>query len=213
MWCNESKDEELSKEPPNDRQRTQKNKGTLRTEKRSGSASLDAEGSGSQCHKARTDIEGVAPRDYARGGGDASPNNCRRERTMKVLIAEDDFTSRKLLQNILSPYGVCDIAVDGKEAVEAWRVAWDEGVPYDLICMDIMMPNMDGHEALTTIRELEREKKVPSSREVKVIMTTALGDPKNVVQALYKEGALVYLVKPIGKQKLLEEVKRMGLIG
>jgi two-component system, chemotaxis family, chemotaxis protein CheY len=135
------------------------------------------------------------------------------EGIMKVLIVEDDFTSRKLLQNILSPYGVCDIAIDGKEAVEAWSMAWDEGVPYDLICMDIMMPNMDGHEALSAIRSLEREKGVSSPKEVKVIMTTALGDPKNVVQALYKEGALVYLVKPIGKQKLLEEVKRMGLIG
>jgi two-component system, chemotaxis family, chemotaxis protein CheY len=129
---------------------------------------------------------------------------------MKVLIVEDDFTSRKLLQNILSPYGSCDIATDGKEALEACQAAMSESSPYDLVCMDIMMPNMDGHEALKRIRSLEKE---TNAKETNVIMTTALGDPKNVMQAFYKEGATSYLVKPIGKQALLDKVREMGLIG
>jgi two-component system, chemotaxis family, chemotaxis protein CheY len=131
---------------------------------------------------------------------------------MKVLIAEDDFTSRKLLQSILSVYGTCHVAIDGREAVDAFRTAWEENAPFDLVCMDIMMPNMDGHEALEQIRIIERERGVPPEREIKAIMTTALGDPHNVVKALYRESAAAYLVKPIGKQKLLEEVRRMGLI-
>ncbi len=131
---------------------------------------------------------------------------------MKALIVEDDPTSRRLLQSILSTYGVCHVAVDGNEALEAFEAAWEEGAPYSLICMDIMMPTMDGHETLVRIRDVEKRRSVPPDMEVKAIMTTALGDPKNVVKALYREGAAAYLVKPIGKKKLLEEVRRLGLI-
>jgi len=131
---------------------------------------------------------------------------------MKVLIAEDDFTCRKLMQGILSVYGDCDVAINGEEAVEAFKTAWTDGDPYDLICMDIMMPKMDGHEAVTKIREIEKGMGIVNSTEVKIIMTTALGDPKNVMKALYKEGATAYLVKPIGKQALLEELSKFGLI-
>jgi two-component system, chemotaxis family, chemotaxis protein CheY len=132
---------------------------------------------------------------------------------MKVLIVEDDFTSRKLMQNILKAYVECDIAADGEEAVEAFRMALLDNNPYDLVCMDIMMPKVDGHEALMKMRDIEKETGVASSKEVKVIMTTALGDPKNVMKALYKEGATSYLVKPIGKQTLLDEMRKMGLTG
>lgn len=131
---------------------------------------------------------------------------------MKTLIVEDEPTSRLLLRSILSAYGDCDIATDGEEAVEAFKSASEQGVPYDLVCMDIMMPKLDGHEALARIRSVEKERKVPPQEAVKVIMTTALGDPKNVVKALYGEGAGSYLVKPIEKQKLLEELRCLGLI-
>ena len=75
---------------------------------------------------------------------------------MRVLIVEDDFVSRKILHNILLDYGECDIAADGKEAVEAFKLALDDNTPYDLICMDIMMPRMNGQEALLQIQLLPR---------------------------------------------------------
>ncbi len=131
---------------------------------------------------------------------------------MKVLIVEDDSTSGLLMRSILSRYGTCDVMTNGEDALRAFSVALTSGNPYDLVCVDIMMPHMDGHEVLAKMRGLERERGVPAEREVKAIMTTALDDPKNVVKALYAEGAAAYLVKPIGRQKLLEEVQRMGLI-
>ena len=131
---------------------------------------------------------------------------------MRVLIAEDDFTSRRLLESILEKFGDCHVVVDGDEAVDAFKSAWQENRPYDLICLDIMMPRMDGQEALQKIREFEQEKGVVGFGEAKVIMITALGDPKNVVEAFYKGGASSYLVKPIEKGKLVEELRNLALI-
>jgi two-component system chemotaxis response regulator CheY len=131
---------------------------------------------------------------------------------MRILIVEDDLGSRKLLQNILLPYGECDLAVDGEEALEAFKLAWKEQSPYDLIFMDIMMPKVNGHEALRNIRVHETEMGIDSDHEVKVIMTTVLEDSKNVMTALYKGGAVAYIVKPIDKQKLLSELKELGLL-
>lgn len=131
---------------------------------------------------------------------------------MKALVVEDDFASRKLLQKILTPYGEVDIAVNGLEAIEAFTKSLESDAPYDLICMDIMMPEMDGQTALKRIRAIERERSVPSIRESKVIMTTALDDPKNVVEAYYKGGATSYVPKPIDRAMLLHLLKNLNLI-
>ena len=76
---------------------------------------------------------------------------------MKILIAEDDYIARRILKGILSPIGDCDIVIDGEEAFQAFKMAWVEGNPYDLVCLDIMMPNVNGQEALKKIREMEKE--------------------------------------------------------
>ena len=131
---------------------------------------------------------------------------------MKCLIVEDDFISRRILRELLGAYFDCEIAVDGEEAVTAFRMAHEAKTPYDLICMDIMMPKMDGREALRLIRQLEKELEVPPNLEVKVVMTTALDDPKTVFDSFYQDGATAYLVKPISKQKLLRELRALGLI-
>jgi len=131
---------------------------------------------------------------------------------MRILIAEDDFGSRRLLQSILEEYGDCDTAVDGEEALEAFKLAWKEKRPYSLICLDIMMPKLNGQEVLKHIREFERLNGIKPADEVKIIMTTVLDDPKNVIDALYKGGASAYLVKPISKEKLLQELTELGLI-
>lgn len=131
---------------------------------------------------------------------------------MRVLIAEDDFVSRKILLKMLSSYGVCDVAVDGIEAVKAFRLALEDDSPYDLICMDIMMPHMNGQMALVQIRRLEIEKGVPEMNAAKVIMTTAVDDKKQVAQAFYKGGATSYFVKPIDREKLIAELRVLGLI-
>ncbi len=130
---------------------------------------------------------------------------------MKTLISEDDFISRVLLQEILKTYGPIHIAVNGREAVEAVRLALEAGEHYDLICMDIMMPEMDGHEAVRTIRDLEEARGIVSSEGAKIIMVTALADLKNAMAAFHSL-CDVYLTKPIRKAKLLEELQNLKLI-
>jgi two-component system chemotaxis response regulator CheY len=130
---------------------------------------------------------------------------------MKTLIVEDDFTSRLLLQELLKSYGPSHVAVNGREAVEAVRLALEAGEPYDLICLDIMMPEMDGQAALREIRAMEEDRGILSSQGVKVIMTTALEDVKNVFNA-FKGLCDAYLFKPIEKKKLIEELKKLSLI-
>jgi len=130
---------------------------------------------------------------------------------MRTLIVEDDFTSRLLLQSVLNGYGECHIAVNGREAVEAFRAAQASGEPYDLICMDIMMPEMDGQAAVREIRALEEAGGTLSSHGVKIIMTTALDDVKSVVQS-FKALCDAYLFKPIDTADLLGRIKDLHLI-
>jgi diguanylate cyclase (GGDEF)-like protein len=129
--------------------------------------------------------------------------------TMKSLVAEDDATNRKLLQTILSQYGTCDIAVDGKEAVSAVRRARENHRSYDLICMDLKMPQMDGQEAIREIRKQEAIAGV--LKAVKIIVTTIHTDMVSITEALLGrcDG---YLVKPFETAKLKKELKALGLI-
>jgi len=129
---------------------------------------------------------------------------------MKTLIVEDDFTSRLLMQELLKSYGPAHIAVNGKEAVEAVRLALEADEPYDLICLDIMMPEMDGQQALKEIRGMEEAKGIIPAH-TKIVMTTALGDPKNV-WAAHRGKSDGYLLKPVNRAKLLEELRRLKLI-
>jgi len=130
---------------------------------------------------------------------------------MRTLIAEDDFTSRLLLQSFLSRYGECHVAVNGKEAVESFRLSLENGRRYDLVCMDIMMPEMDGQAAVCGIRALEESAGFLSTSGSKIIMITALDDVKNVVTS-FKALCDAYIFKPVDIAQLLTQLKSMALV-
>lgn len=130
---------------------------------------------------------------------------------MKSLIVDDDFVSRRILQTILSGYGESHVAVDGKEALAAFEQSLAEKSPYDVICLDIMMPEMDGQEVLKRIRELEEENGIFGSDSSKIVMTTALDDSENIKKA-FREQCESYLIKPINKAKLIKILISFGLI-
>ena len=130
---------------------------------------------------------------------------------MRTLIADDDFSSRKLLQAILQPYCECHLVGNGREALDAFEHAYVDGSPYDLVFLDIMMPKMDGQQVLKGIRAFEEGKGVLGSRGIKIIMTTVLKDSKNVMEA-FRSQCESYIVKPVDSRKLLKEIRAFGLI-
>ena len=130
---------------------------------------------------------------------------------MRILIAEDDLTSRLFMKRFLSQYGDCDLAMNGMEAIDLVMISLEIKEPYDLICLDIMMPKVDGIRVLKTIRELEDTLLMGSHKPAKVIMTTALNDKETVHEA-YELGCEAYAWKPIEIEKFNEVLKKLELI-
>jgi two-component system chemotaxis response regulator CheY len=130
---------------------------------------------------------------------------------MKSLVVEDEFTSRVLLQYVLSSYGECHIAVNGEEAVDAFHAALASGAPYNLISMDIRMPEMDGNEAIRRIRAIEAESHLLSTPAVKILLVTAVENPEDAEQLLHARSD-ARIGKPIEATKLLDELRKLALI-
>ncbi len=134
-----------------------------------------------------------------------------KKQPIKVLIVEDEFFSRQFLKDTLSPYGRVDIAVNGQETLEAFSHALDGQDPYHLICLDILMPVMDGQETLKKIRGIEKQRGIMGLDGVKVIMVTGVEDNRNVLDA-FRSGCEGYLKKPIDEDKLLSLLEKLELI-
>ena len=128
---------------------------------------------------------------------------------MKFLVVEDDFVSRKLLQQLLTRYGEVDVAVDGNEALEAFALAHEEKASYDVICLDINMPNLDGHETLKALRSIEGELGIDEEGSAKVIMMTGVGDKESVLEA-FRHGCEAYLQKPYSKSQIVDKLVDLG---
>ena len=130
---------------------------------------------------------------------------------MRILIAEDDLISRTFMKKFLSKYGECDVAVNGLEAIDAFLGALKEERPYRLICLDVMMPKLDGLKALQAIRDIEKQKGLAGDQLVKIIMTTALNDKDTIANA-YDSGCEAYAWKPIDVEKFVIVMRKLNLI-
>ncbi|MBF0158081.1 MAG: response regulator [Magnetococcales bacterium] len=131
---------------------------------------------------------------------------------MKILIVDDILENRKLLQDLLKPYGSCDMAADGVEALTFVEAAIDEEEPYDLILLDVMMPRMDGQLALEKIRTLEQERGLSGAGESIIFMVTANDSPRQAASAFFKGYCTDYLMKPVMRQVLLDKMREYRLI-
>jgi len=129
---------------------------------------------------------------------------------MKILIAEDDEASALVIEKFVSDYGISDVATDGKIAMELFETALGSDEPYDLLCLDIMMPHMDGHQVLENCRKMESEKGIDLGDGVKIIMTTCLEDKKNILSS-FRQGCESYIVKPVTKIELDYNFKKLNL--
>jgi two-component system chemotaxis response regulator CheY len=130
---------------------------------------------------------------------------------MRTLVVDDALCNRIVLQGYLTKFGECNVAGNGREAIEACRAAHQQSRPYSLICMDIMMPEMDGITALKEIRLLERQWRIVRGSRARIIMTTASNGSKHVFEAA-SGSCDGYLTKPIEMAKLLDVLRTFKLV-
>ncbi len=130
---------------------------------------------------------------------------------MKSLVVDDELVSRRKLKKIMESFGFCDEVENGDQAVLAVIRALNLGEPYEVILMDLMMPVMDGHEALKRIRAIERERRVEPGKEARVVVVSSLEDQKNVCQAFFKGLASVYVTKPVNRESVHTALRSLSL--
>ena len=129
----------------------------------------------------------------------------------RILVVEDYPANQVVMERFLEPYGRVDLAGNGPDAVAMFKEAFGGEDRYDLICLDIMLPRMDGHEVLNKIQATEKEHGLAAVDRVKIIMTSALGDSRNIMAAFRGE-CESYLQKPIRRERLEAELKELGFI-
>ena len=131
---------------------------------------------------------------------------------MHFLIVDDDESIHLYLNAILAPIAQCDSAMSGEEAVELFRAAHSGGQPYDVVMMDILMPGMDGHQAAESMRAYEKELGISELNQFKLVMITSLVDDNNVSKAFFNTHAACYIVKPLDKDKVFDELRQNLII-
>ncbi len=122
----------------------------------------------------------------------------------KILVIDDDFANRQLLIDILGNRARCDAAVSGKEGVAAYNRSIEIKQRYDLILLDIAMPEMDGLQFLKIIRDHEEKTGIRMGHGVPIIMITAF--KKSFLEA-FNKGCDDYIVKPVDPDALIEKIE------
>ncbi len=129
---------------------------------------------------------------------------------MKILIVDDEHVSRAKMQQIMSPLGECTVTECGKEALERFAQALDEGGPFDIVMLDISMPDLDGTEVLTRLRGMEQED--PSLEQgAFIMMVTALSDKATVLTCI-RDGCNDYIAKPFTRETVFGKLDSHGLL-
>lgn len=130
---------------------------------------------------------------------------------VKCLVVDDDELGRELIAQYLEGVAECDMAENGLIAVEMFRNAFEGGNRYDLIILDIVMPEMDGHSAAKEIRKIEKEWGVSINDAVNIVVLSSLNTPSDVIQAYISAKSAAHLVKPVQPEKLLATLSKMGI--
>ena len=127
---------------------------------------------------------------------------------MKILIVDDDNIGLKVVSEFMKPYGETETASSGVKAMEMIVKAIKKKKPYELFLLDIMMPEINGHELLAAIRNMEKE--AQDGTNSKIIMMSALSDADNIMLA-FNGQCDAYLVKPIKMERLYDELDKIGV--
>lgn len=130
---------------------------------------------------------------------------------MKCLIIEDNEFLREGLMLFLKDVAEIEVADNGRRGVDLFTGALKEGCPFDLVLLDIIMPEMDGQQALRLMRQAEKDAQRQNQKSV-IIMTTSLNSPENMQEAMWDGDCTDYLVKPVARADLMGMLQRHGLL-
>ena len=130
---------------------------------------------------------------------------------MNILIVDDDFVSRTKMLTLLKDQGSCTEEESSPKALDHFKQALEQGQPFDLVTLDIHMPDMDGTEMLYRIREVEKNHDIPRSRRSKVFMVTAHSDKDSLITCM-QAGCDGFIVKPFTRETVLSKLEAIGLI-
>ncbi|NHZ48747.1 response regulator [Nitratidesulfovibrio liaohensis] len=128
---------------------------------------------------------------------------------MRALIVEDDALSARVLHLTLRTHFETACADDAEGAFSAYMQAMDGGAPFDVVLLDLMLPGESGLTVLERIRTVEAERGLP---RVPVLVTTAVTDINIALRAFEQGHISAYLVKPLDFDRLLAELRTLGLI-
>ncbi|GDY12947.1 response regulator [Planctomycetota bacterium] len=128
---------------------------------------------------------------------------------MRTLIAEDDSTCSMILETLLKSYGSSVVVSDGEAAVKAFTSALVGQQPFDLVCLDIVMPGLDGQACLRCLRAIEESFGRLGSTAAKILMTTSVNSPASILAA-FRGQSEGYLVKPIERNRLIAQLSSLG---
>ena len=129
---------------------------------------------------------------------------------MRSLVVDDARVTQLILEKILGFYGDCQVAGNGTEAMQAVAAAFDERRPFDLICLDMGLPDFGGLQLLTKIRAFEEERQIADEQRVRVIAITAASDAATVKAVMQMGDG--YILKPINRERLIRDIQNFGLI-
>jgi len=130
---------------------------------------------------------------------------------MKILTVDDELVSREKMKKIMRSLGECEAVESGIAAVTAFKDALEKGAPFDLITLDIFMPEMDGTEVLYEIRDIENTMQIPKEKKVKIMMVTSQADKETIVTCI-QAGCDNYIAKPFNIDIIVNKLKAMGFV-
>ena len=125
---------------------------------------------------------------------------------MKILIIDDEMAALTKMKVLLSVYGECTMVTNAAQALQQCAKAIQNESPYDLITIDIQLPQTTGIDLMEAINKLESSRGIPASRK---IMVTASGTKGNLVKATVK-GCDGFIVKPVKRDILKEKMTSLG---
>jgi two-component system chemotaxis response regulator CheY len=130
---------------------------------------------------------------------------------MRFLIVDDEQTTRNMNVVLLTDFAECEEATSGSEALAKVKDAYEMNAPYDLILLDIVMPEMDGHATGKAIRDFEKGLGISADKRIKIVMVTALNSPQAAMDSFSTAQSAAYVVKPVTRESLLGVIAKLGL--